>query len=215
MFLQLKEPEWWKALLEIFSDFVDKNHFLSKTVPITADIFVFTYPVYLVYLYLYWVYNKNVNYKYASLYIFFSGINSLIISQLFQILVIKDRPDISHTSAKNLILEDLPNVSFPSDHTTLSMAIATSSLVWWIKSKNKFFIIVSFVLFVFSFTMWFSRVLGGYHRPTDIIAGIFLGAMVPIIMIHKKVFWFFKKFVYNPLIKLQCFLFDKLLGIKE
>ncbi len=215
MFIKLNEPKWWHYLLELSNDFVAKNHFLSKTIPVTADIFVFTYPAYLVFLYLYWVYNRDVNYKYASLYIFFSWVWSMVISQTFQFLVIKDRPEDHVSSKKNLILEHLPDISFPSDHMTLSMAIATSSLLWWVKTKNKLFINISFLLFIFSFVMWFSRVAWGVHWPTDIIAWFFLWIFTAALFIHSKVFAFFKRFLYDPLIKIQKFIFEKLFKIKE
>ncbi|UFX83484.1 phosphatase PAP2 family protein [Candidatus Absconditicoccus praedator] len=215
MFLKLKEPEWGKLLLENLNDFADKNYFLSKYIPITADIFVFVYPIYLVYLYLYGVYNKNVNYKYASLYIFFSGVTSMIVSQAFQFLIIKDRPEDHIESQKNLVLEHLPDVSIPSDHMTLSMAIATSSMLWGLQNKNRFLLAFSFVLFIFSFIMGISRVMGGIHRPTDIIAGFFLGILCPLILIRPKIYGFFKKRVFDPLIILQKYIFEKLFGIKE
>ena len=149
MFFELKEPKRWEYLLELSNDFVVKNHFLSKTVPITADIFVFTYPLYLVSLYLYWVYSKNVDYKYASMYIFFSGVSWIFFSQMFQFLIIKDRPEDHVSSKKNLILEHLPDISFPSDHMTLWIAIATATFIWWKKSNNRLMINISFILFIF------------------------------------------------------------------
>lgn len=213
MFLKLTEPEWWKKFLQFANDFVDKNEFLSKTIPITADIFVFTYPLYLIYLYIYWIFNKDINYKYASLYIFFSGVSSMFVSQMFQFFVIKDRPEDHISSKKNLILEHLPDISFPSDHMTLSIAIATSSLLWWIKRKNKFFINISFLLFIFAFVMWFSRIAWGIHWPTDIIAWFFLWILLPFVLINTKIFNFFKRFIYNPLIKLQEFIFKHIFKI--
>lgn len=203
MFFELKEPNRWKYLLEISNDFVAKNDFLSKTVPVTADIFVFTYPLYLVSLYLYWVYNKNVDYKYASLYIFFSGFFWLIASQMFQFLIIKDRPENHVVSKKNLILEHLPDISFPSDHMTLWIAIAASTLFWWIKSKNKFYIICSYFLFLFAFIMWFSRVAWWVHWPTDIIWWFVLWILIPLILIRHKVFRFIQKYLFDPLISIQ------------
>ena len=214
MFIKLKEPQWWMYILETLNDFADKNYIVSKYVPVTADIFVFTYPFYLVALYLYWVFNKNIDYKYASLYIFFSWFASVLASQAFQFLVIKDRPEDHISSKKNLILEHLPDISFPSDHATLSITIATSTLLWWIKSNNKFFLHFSLVLYIFAFTMWVSRVMGWVHRPTDIIAGLFLWVFVSIFMIQPKIFSFFKKYLYDPLIAFQNFLFEKIFKIK-
>ena len=213
--MKLIEPEWWIRLLNILNDIQEKNYLLSKYVPITSDVFVFVYPFYLIFLYLYWVYNKDTNYKYASLYIFFSSFNSLVFNQFFQFFVHKDRPWEHVSTKKELIMEDLPDMSFPSDHMVLSMTIATSTLLWWVYNKKRSLILFSVVLFVFSFTMGVSRIMYWIHWPTDIIAGFFLWIIWSLIMIHPKVFGFFKKYVYDPLIKLQKFLFSKIFKINE
>ena len=213
--MKLIEPEWWIRLMNFLNDFQEKNYIVSKYVPITADIFVFFYPFYLVFLYLYWVFKKDVNFKYASLYIFFSSFNSFIFNQFFQIAIHKERPWEHVASKKDLILDGLPDMSFPSDHMVLSMTIATSTLLWWVANKKRSFVIFSIILFTFSFTMWISRVMYWIHWPTDIIAGFFLGIIRALIMIHPKVFWFFRRFVYDPIIRFQKLLFSKFLWIKE
>ena len=43
--------------------------FWSYRIPILADIFVFTYPVYLLALYIYGIAKKKIYYKIAALYI--------------------------------------------------------------------------------------------------------------------------------------------------
>jgi hypothetical protein len=43
--------------------------FLSHWIPILADVFVFTYPVYLLALYVYGIFRKKIYHKIAALYI--------------------------------------------------------------------------------------------------------------------------------------------------
>jgi len=55
-----------------------------------------------------------------------------------QIFVTKQRPE-DLIDKSSLLLEHIPDASFPSDHAAMSSAIAMSVLIWGIKSNNKSF----------------------------------------------------------------------------
>jgi len=71
-FISLVEPLWGETFIKFLNNFVNSNYILSRITPVTADIFVFSYPVYLAALYLYGIAQRKDYYKEAALYIFFS-----------------------------------------------------------------------------------------------------------------------------------------------
>lgn len=109
------------------NDWMVKHDLLIVLVPYIADIFVFTYPVYLVGLYLYGV-NKHKNYyKEAALAIFFSAAGAAIVNQVIQFFGDKSRPEEAILNQQNLILSHLPTDPFPSDHAAVSVAVAMAT----------------------------------------------------------------------------------------
>lgn len=216
----LREPQWWVSLLKFLNEYVYKHDILVKSVPILADVFVFSYPIYLVGLYMYGIAQKKDYYKQAALYIFFSGFGAIFVNVLIQIFVEKARPDV----VLNLLHEDrdalplnayLPESSFPSDHAAMSMAIATASLVRGLQHKDKKFVRFSAVLGLFSIIMCLGRVMIAVHWPTDIIAGILIGICVPIIFMKKQIFSRLDRWLIQPIIRLQKWIRKKIFGHTE
>jgi hypothetical protein len=50
--IKIVEPKWGQKLLLTMNSYVRHHYLLKKIVPIGADIFVFSYPIYLVLVYL-------------------------------------------------------------------------------------------------------------------------------------------------------------------
>jgi len=68
--------------------------FWSYWIPVLADVFVFTYPVYLLALYIYGWVKKNIYYKIAALYIAAGVVISFIVNTGIQFFVDKIRPNV-------------------------------------------------------------------------------------------------------------------------
>ncbi|MEF2175150.1 MAG: phosphatase PAP2 family protein [Candidatus Absconditabacteria bacterium] len=213
--LKLNEPIWGEKIMIAMNDLVSKNYILSKLVPFTADIFVFTYPVYLTVLYLYGTYRKNVDFKNGALYIFFSAAGSTAFNLFVQYFIDKSRPELAITNKNNLILEHLPTKPFPSDHAAVSAAVAMSTLLWGIKTKNKNLVRLSIVFWIFSIVMSLSRVSTGVHWLTDVIAGSLVGIIFSFIFINNIIYSFLSKKVFVHIINLEKYLFDKIFQIKQ
>ncbi len=71
--IQVVEPIRGQQLMIALNSWIVKHDLLIRLLPWTADIFVFTYPVYLVGLYLRGLSKHNDYYKYASFAIVFSA----------------------------------------------------------------------------------------------------------------------------------------------
>jgi membrane-associated phospholipid phosphatase len=104
--------------------------------PLTADIFVFVYPVYLSALYLFGLYRKQQDYKHLALLLFFSGFGSILVNYLFKAFLYKTRP-LDDRSRDDLILQLIPENAFPSDHAAMSSAIATVTIIYGLRHRHR------------------------------------------------------------------------------
>ena len=194
---KLVEPQWWVNLLMSLYTWMQASPLGTYRVPILADVFVFTYPVYLVALYVYWMtkmWKDGMQYKIASLYIFAGTIVSLLVNMGVQFFFDKLRPNIvlwfADLKKETILNEFMPTSSFPSDHATVTMAIAMMSLFRGIKNKDKKFLRFGGILIVFSFITSFARVTSGVHWPTDIIAWSTIGIVVPLLLMRRPIYRF-------------------------
>jgi len=213
----MQEPTWWHNLLLFLNEYMKYHYFLLISVPITADIFVFFYPMLLFILYLIGLLKNKEYYKESALWIFFSGIFSVIFNIFIQLFCDKIRPNILlgmlDEKLETILHKILPQSSFPSDHAAISMWIAIWILLRWYKNKDKKFVYIWIVFVLFSLIMWLSRVMTAVHRPTDVIAWRIVWIFVPLILFQKNIYKFLKKTLINPLINLQKFIW-KLFGVK-
>jgi membrane-associated phospholipid phosphatase len=147
--------------------------------------------------------------KESAVWIFVAAMASTVFNMLIQVFLVKDRPDIvmdlMYQKREDLILYDyLPEASFPSDHATMSMAIAVATLVWGLRYKKQWYVYFSVFLFVISGIMGYARISIGIHWPTDVIGGYVVGIMIPLVLFLPRVYRVLKKWV-----------FDRLIGVEE
>ncbi len=213
----MQEPTWWYNLLLFLNEYMKYHDFLLLSIPITADIFVFFYPILLVTLYLIGFFKNKQYYKESSLWIFISGVVSMLCNIFIQFFCDKVRPNVllwlDHEKIETVLHKFLPQSSFPSDHAAMSMGIAVWIILWWIKNKDKKFIYIWIVFVLFSLVMWLSRIMIGVHWPTDIMAWLIVWILVPVILFQKNIYEILRKFLILPLIDLQKFIW-KLFGVK-
>jgi len=146
--------------------------------------------------------------KESALWIFLAGILSTGFNILVQFFLVKDRPDVVmdllYQKREDLILYDyLPSASFPSDHATMSMAIAVATLLWGLRYKKKGYVYFSVFLFAISLIMGWARISIGIHWPTDVIGGYVVGIFIPLILFVPRVYSFVKKWVIDRLIGVE------------
>ena len=213
----MQEPVWWYNLLLFLNEYMKYHNFLLISIPITADVFVFFYPVLLVILYLVGLFKNKDYYKESALWIFWSWVLSMLFNIVVQFFCDKVRPNIllwlEYEKIETILHKFLPQSSFPSDHAAMSMGIAVWIILWWTRNKDKKFIYMWIVFVLFSLITWVSRVMIGVHRPTDIIAWSIIWILIPVILFQKNIYKFFKKILIIPLINLQKTIW-KLFGVK-
>jgi len=204
---ELKEPILWQKILLKLNNFAHSNYYLQKGIPFFADAFVFTYPIFLIFIYLYWLYYKQSQYNFWAIYIFFSAMSSIAVNLIIQQIVCKKRPEQLILSQNDLIFKHVPNNPFPSDHAALSAAIGFSTLFWWLRTNDKFFIYFWIIFIFISFFMSICRVAAGVHWPTDILMWWLVGFVVSLLLISPCVYWFLYKVLYIKLYNLSLWLF--------
>ncbi|MGH2876396.1 MAG: phosphatase PAP2 family protein, partial [Solirubrobacteraceae bacterium] len=99
----------------------------------------------------------------------------LLVVKIITEFTYRARPFVAHPHQVHLFASHPPDSSFPSDHATASVAIATAILLrrrWgW-----------GAVAMVFAVILCFGRVALGFHYPTDVIAGAAIGALSAIVL---------------------------------
>lgn len=190
--LKLIEPNRGITLIKYLNQVMTQSPVLTHRTPILADIFVFSYPIYLAALYITGRVTKKIDYKKSALFIFTSVFATALANLFIQYFVQKSRPnfilgltDLKHETILNKFL---PASSFPSDHAGVSMSIAIASIIRGITHKDQKYLRFGGILIGFSIVMCTARVTTAVHRPTDIIGGMLVGILVPIILSNKKIF---------------------------
>ena len=114
------------------------SSFLIKIIPLLADIFVFSYPFYLMYLYFFQEriakqITHDKSQKIYALTIFFATASAIVLNYVVKFFVSEQRPyhtlDLTINPQESLVLQDIPTDSFPSDHAAVGMAVATTILI--------------------------------------------------------------------------------------
>lgn len=151
----------------IYLNSLTEYNFIQKFILIFADTPIFFLPIFLLWMWIYYTYKKSPNNllkleKEKLLFIFYSTIIWIFISIIIQQLVIIERPEEALKWVWLLLLNHIPDASFPSDHATVSVAFLTSLFLAWYKKTWLFF---SF----FVLSMLLSRIIVWVHWPFDII----------------------------------------------
>ena len=100
-------------------------------------------------------------------------------------LIHEPRPFLSLDNVHLLIAEDDP-LSFPSGHTTSTIAIVTFLVFNMKELAKKHYKIINVCLIIFAILIPFSRMYIGVHYPGDVLAGAAIGIVGAVIVNHFK-----------------------------
>ncbi len=215
--IPISEPIRWSELMLQLNTRVNAHTITKVMVPVLADIFVFTYPVFLVVLYGVWIwkgYTRKLSWgmeeKLGALGIFGSAVFATGINIVIQTITEKNRPETYITNKEDLLLSHLPTDPFPSDHAAVSAAIAMATLIRAAKTKNKALYRMSGFFWLATATMSFSRVAVAVHRPTDVLVGTAVGVGCASLLIWSSLRKLYERYIAHPLISLEKYLLWRL-----
>jgi|SaaInlV_110m_DNA_1040235.scaffolds.fasta_scaffold00743_9 membrane-associated phospholipid phosphatase len=162
-----------KELLISLNSMLDYNIIKNITLYF-ADLPIFFLPIFLLSFWIYYSYShkskiisnihltNNLLEKENLLYIFYSVVLWITISLWIQQIIQIDRPEEALKWVWELLLNHIPDASFPSDHATVAVAFLSSIYFSWY--KKIWYIFTPFVII-----MLLSRVILWVHWPLDII----------------------------------------------
>jgi undecaprenyl-diphosphatase len=118
-----------------------------------------------------------------GLELFLSTTATAIIMLVLKVVIAAPRP-FTVLSNVHVLLPNERGYSFPSGHASITFAIAT--VVYFYHKRLGIF------LYLFSLLVALSRIYVGVHYPIDVLAGILLGLVIPILFhlffktLHRK-----------------------------
>lgn len=163
-----------KELLLWFNSLLDYN-IIEQIAILCVDLPIFFLPIFLSWMWIYYTYYKkdtvvsdlkltpNLLEKEWLLFIFYSIVIWLTISITIQQFVNIERPEKALEWVWKLLLNHIPDASFPSDHATVVMTFLWAIFMAWYKKTW-------YIFMPFAIIMVLSRVILWVHWPFDILA---------------------------------------------
>lgn len=168
----------WSYNTEIFQylNELTRYELIATVTPKIADIPIFFLPLFLTSLWLFYTFSKYYarternELKEQLMYIFYSCVIVIIFSYLIKSQVNFVRPETAISEAGKLLMNKIPESSFPSDHASVSFAFLTA--LFLSHYKKVFWAFLPWVIL-----MNFSRIIAWVHWPTDIIGWLMIGIL--------------------------------------
>lgn len=177
-FLKNKMQELNKQLLQYLNSLLEYP-IIESIVRVMADGPIFILPVFLLLSWFFYTYKKNIEKKHDLLHIFYATVLWIAISLLIQQFVNIDRPETAIAGTGKLILDHIPDASFPSDHATVSFAFL--AWLYYFGFKTLFWYYLPLALI-----MNLCRVIAWVHWPLDILAWAGVGIFSAFIIYKYK-----------------------------
>jgi undecaprenyl-diphosphatase len=163
-----------ELLLHFFNSF-SAYAIVEKTVFIFADGPIFFIPIFFIVLWIFYGLKKERKKQEQILLIFYSILIAILITLIIQHFIHLKRPEDYLIGAGKLLINHVPDASFPSDHATVSFAFLTA--LFFANYKKTFWIFLPFAII-----MNISRIIAGVHWPFDIIAWMIIGIFWTIVI---------------------------------
>ena len=158
--------------------------FIADIVYVFADAPVFLIPLFLAW---YWIYKRNDSQEKKKLLLtFYSVVFAVLINIIIQQFVHLERPETALSGASKMILNHIPDASFPSDHAAVSIAFLTSIFLFW-------FVRIFLIFLPLFIIMNLSRIIWWVHWPFDILVWSIIWIISAFIIYKWKDFIIFEK----------------------
>jgi membrane-associated phospholipid phosphatase len=166
------------AVSRFFQESVQRESAWVPAIRFFSDFEIFLTVAFLIGIWLYGAYRKDVDYKIASLDIFYAIMFAFAVYWALQFgLPIRPRPE----AVSNIppLISHLPDNSFPSGHAIFAGASVVA--IGYFLSMP-----VSTAFAVFGVIMLICRVISGVHYFGDVLVGVIIGAILARIYISYR-----------------------------
>jgi undecaprenyl-diphosphatase len=160
--------DWDKKWLVSWNNLAESSGFLKASVKFTAQYLIYLLPIIFVILWFYSAQAKKVALRAVASAGLGLGITMIIGKSI-------NRPRPFESGGVQEILFHRPDYSFPSDHTTVLVAIAVS---FYLSGYKK----LSYLMFILATIISVARIAAGVHYPSDILAGAVVGIAAAFII---------------------------------
>lgn len=176
-----------KHLFLLLNNLANKTAWFDWTVVVVAEFLPFLFITVLIY---YW-FSNTVNNRNNALYAGYSSVLGISINLLITLFYFHPRPFMENVGVVLVLIDHIPETSFPSDHTTFMLSISITLL--FIKETRKTGLLLSLLGLIGGL----SRVICGIHYPVDIFGSLIVATTAGVIMvlIKKKLLGINKKII--------------------
>ncbi len=147
-------------IFSVINKYAGENISLDNLAIVVAEYLPYVFIAVLIYLWL----SPKIEGKHPALFASYSAIVGILINRSITFFYFHPRPFMENIGTA--LINHVPESSFPSDHTTFMLSIA--SMLLCIKSTR----IIGSILFLFGLLGGTSRVFCGVHFPQDIFGAL-------------------------------------------
>ena len=166
-------------IISVYLNSFLENKIIAEIVFIFADAPIFILPLFLVWFWLYYNKKWDLEWKNNMLLIFYSIVLWIIINIIIQHIIFIDRPMTSLQNAWRLILNHIPDASFPSDHATTSFAFVSGLFLF--RFRKLFYVLLPIYL-----VMNLSRIMWWVHWPSDVLGWLVVWVISSFVIFKLK-----------------------------
>lgn len=153
------------GIFNFINQLAGRNIILDNIGIMLAKYLPFVFILILLYLWF-----KDIEYKKIVLYSTYSAILGILLNFLITLFYFHPRPFMEHIGT--LLINHIPDSSFPSDHTTFMLSIAFMFL-YFKKTRN-----LGIVLSLLGILGGIARIFSGIHFPFDIFGSFIVAVIV-------------------------------------
>lgn len=155
-------------IFSVINQYAGHHHTVDVVAVIIAEYLPFIFILAMIYLWL----SANLEKMHSALYAGYSAFVGVIINLVITLFYFHPRPFMENIGTT--LIQHAPETSFPSDHTTFMLSVATMLL--FAKSTR----ILGIILLIAGLFGGFSRVFCGIHFPVDIFGSLVVSSFASI-----------------------------------
>jgi len=157
-------------IFSIINQYAGSNQVVDKIAVVIAEYLPFVFILALIYL----LFSTDSENKHSALYSGYSAIVGVLVNLFITLFYFHPRPFMENIGTT--LIKHAPESSFPSDHTTFMLSVAT--MLTFAKSTR----VIGIILFLLGLLGGFFRVFCGIHFPADILGSFVVSVFASIVI---------------------------------